>query len=179
MRVSKQWLMVGAIVAGLVLGAAALVVFGPKVDGVEVGKRAPDYKAALLTTGDSVSIREASKDHVTLVNIWATWCIPCRDEMPAIEQLWRDLGPKGLRIVSVSIDDGNPGDVQSFAKEYGLTFQILHDKSMHIQQVYQTTGVPESFLLDRQGLIVKKVIGEHPWSSLSNQRLVADLLGGE
>jgi cytochrome c biogenesis protein CcmG/thiol:disulfide interchange protein DsbE len=99
--------------------------------------------------------------------------------MPAIEQLWRELGPKGLRIVSVSIDDGNPSDVQSFAKEYGLTFQILHDKSMHIQQVYQTTGVPESFLLDRQGLIVKKVIGEHPWSSPSNQRLVADLLGGD
>jgi thiol-disulfide isomerase/thioredoxin len=79
MKVSKQWLMVGVIVAGLALGAAALVVFGPKVDGVEVGKRAPDYKAALLTTGDSVSIREAAKDHVTLVNIWATWCIPCRD----------------------------------------------------------------------------------------------------
>jgi cytochrome c biogenesis protein CcmG, thiol:disulfide interchange protein DsbE len=179
MKVSKQWLMVGVIVAGLALGAAALVVFGPKVDGVEVGKRAPDYKAALLTTGDSVSIREASKDHVTLVNIWATWCIPCRDEMPAIEQLWRELGPKGLRVISVSIDDGNPSDVRSFAKEYGLTFEILHDKSTRIQQVYQTTGVPESFLLDRQGLIVKKVIGEHPWSSPSNQRLVADLLGGE
>lgn len=179
MRVSKQWLMVGVIVAGLALGAAALVVFGPKVEGVEVGKRAPDYKAARLTTGDSVSIHEAAKDHVTLVNIWATWCIPCRDEMPAIEEMWRQLGPKGLRIVSVSIDDGDPKDVRSFAKEYGLTFEILQDKSMHIQQVYQTTGVPESFLLDKQGLIVKKVIGEHPWSSPSNQRLVADLLGGD
>jgi peroxiredoxin len=179
MKVSKQWLMVGMIVAGLGLGAAALVLFGPKIDGVEVGKRAPDYKAARLTTGDSVSIRQAALGHVTLVNIWATWCIPCRAEMPAIEQLWRQLGPKGLRIVSISIDESDPSEVRSFAKEYGLTFDILHDKSTRIQQVYQTTGVPESFLLDKQGLIVKKVIGEHPWSSPSNQRLVADLLGGD
>jgi peroxiredoxin len=179
MRVSKQWLMVGVIVAGLTLGAAALVRFGPNVEGVEVGKRAPDYKAASLTSGDSVSIHDAAKGHVTLVNIWATWCIPCRAEMPAIEQLWRELGPKGLRIVSVSIDDGAPGDVQSFAKEYGLTFDILQDRSTGIQKVYQTTGVPESFLLDKQGVIVKKVIGEHPWSSPSNQRLVAELLGGD
>ena len=179
MKVSKQWLMVGAIVAGLALGAAALVLFGPNIEGVEVGKRAPDYKAARLTSGDSVSIHDAARGHVTLVNIWATWCIPCRAEMPAIEQLWRQLGPKGLRIVSISIDESDPSEVRSFAKEYGLTFDILHDKSTRIQQVYQTTGVPESFLLDKQGLIVKKVIGEHPWSSPSNQRLVADLLGGD
>ena len=179
MKVSKQWLMVGGIVAGLALGAAALVLFGPNIEGVEVGKRAPDYKAARLTSGDSVSIHDAARGHVTLVNIWATWCIPCRAEMPAIEQLWRQLGPKGLRIVSISIDESDPSEVRSFAKEYGLTFDILHDKSTRIQQVYQTTGVPESFLLDKQGLIVKKVIGEHPWSSPSNQRLVADLLGGD
>jgi len=179
MKVSKQWLTVGAIVAGLALGAAALVIFGPKVEGIEVGKRAPDYKAALITTGDSVSIHQAAKGRVTLVNIWATWCIPCRAEMPAIEQLWRQLGPKGLRIVSISIDDGDVGDVRSFARDYGLTFDILQDRSTHIKEVYQTTGVPESFLLDKQGLIVKKVIGEHPWSSPSNQRLVANLLGGD
>ena len=179
MKVSRQWLMVSVIVAGLALGAAALVLFGPKIEGVEVGKRAPDYKAALLTSGDSVSIHDAARGHVTLVNIWATWCIPCRAEMPAIEQLWRQLGPKGLRVISVSIDEGDVSDVRSFARDYGLTFEILHDRSMRIQQVYQTTGVPESFLLDKQGLIVKKVIGEHPWSSPSNQRLVADLLGGD
>jgi len=179
MKISKQWLSVGVIVAGLALGAAALVIFGPKVEGIEVGKRAPDYKAALITTGDSVSIHQAAKGRVTLVNIWATWCIPCRAEMPAIEQLWRQLGPKGLRIVSISIDDGDVGDVRSFARDYGLTFDILQDRSTRIQQVYQTTGVPESFLLDKQGLIVKKVIGEHPWSSPSNQRLVANLLGGD
>jgi peroxiredoxin len=69
--------------------------------------------------------------------------------------------------------------VASFVNELGLTFEILQDRSGAIQRVYQTTGVPESFLLDKDGLIVKKVIGEHPWGSPSNQRLVADLLGGD
>ncbi|HEV8358287.1 MAG TPA: TlpA disulfide reductase family protein, partial [Gemmatimonadales bacterium] len=91
MKLSKQWLMVGLIVAGLGLGATALVLFGPRIEGVEVGKRAPDFRAARITTGDSVSLHQASNGQVTLVNIWATWCIPCRDEMPAIERLYREL----------------------------------------------------------------------------------------
>jgi thiol-disulfide isomerase/thioredoxin len=126
-----------------------------------------------------VSLYQEAGGKVTLINIWATWCIPCRAEMPAIEKLYRELGPKGLRILAVSIDEGNAADVQSFVRELGLSFEILHDQSGEIQRVYQTTGVPESFLLDKNGVIVKKVIGEHPWSSPSNQRIIADLLGGD
>ena len=177
---SRQWKMVLVIVAGLVLGAVALVKFGPHIEGVEVGKRAPDYHTIRLGSTDSVSLRGEAQGQVTLVNIWATWCIPCRTEMPALQQLFKDLGPKGLRIIAVSIDDGaSQKDVQSFVKDLGLTFEVLHDKSGDIQRVYQTTGVPESFLLDKNGVIVKKVIGEHPWSSPSNQRIVAELLGGD
>lgn len=176
---SKQWTMVGAIVVGLALGAVALVKFGPKIEGVEVGKRAPNFTAVDIQKGDSVSLHQATDGQVTLLNIWATYCIPCRAEMPAMEALYKELGPKGLRIIAISIDEGSPADVQAFVKEYGLTFDVLQDRSGDIQRVFQTTGVPESFLLDKQGVIVKKVIGEHPWSSKSNQRLVADLLGGE
>jgi cytochrome c biogenesis protein CcmG/thiol:disulfide interchange protein DsbE len=176
---SKQWTLVGVIVGGLALGAVALVKFGPKLEGVEVGKRAPNFTAVDIQKGDSVSLHQASDGRVTLVNIWATYCIPCREEMPAMEKLYRQLGPKGLRIIAISVDEGNTADVQQFVKEYGLTFDVLQDKSGDIQKVFQTTGVPESFLLDRKGIIVKKVIGEHPWSSSSNQRIVSDLLGGD
>jgi len=174
---SKQWAWVGVIVAGLALGAGALVAFGPKIEGVEVGRRVPDYKTVRLGTEDSVSLHTLAQGQVTLVNIWATWCIPCRAEMPAMDSLYRALGPKGFRIIAVSIDEGSPKDVMDFVKELGLTFEILHDKSSDIQRVFQTTGVPESFLLDKNGVIVKKVIGEHPWSSQSNRRIVAELLG--
>lgn len=176
---SKQWTFVIAVVAGLGLGAGALVKFGPKIEGVEVGKRAPDYRLVRLGTSDSVSLHQEARDRVTLVNIWATWCIPCRAEMPAMEKLYQELGPKGLRILAVSVDEGDARDVQEFVRELGLSFEILHDKSGDIQRVFQTTGVPESFLLDKNGVIVKKVIGEHPWGSPSNQRIVASLLGGD
>ena len=175
---AKQWAWVGVIVAGLALGAGALVAFGPEIEGVEVGRRAPDYKTVRLGTEDSVSLHAMSEGQVTLVNIWATWCIPCRAEMPAMQRLYDSLGPKGLRIIAVSIDEGSPKDVKSFIDELGLTFEILHDKTGDIQRVYQTTGVPESFLLDKKGIIVLRRIGEHPWSSPSSQRTVADLLGG-
>jgi peroxiredoxin len=176
---SKQWTWVAIIVAGLALGAGALVAFGPKVEGVEVGRRAPDFTAVRLGTSDSVSIRDAVRGKVTLVNIWATWCIPCRAEMPAMENLFRELGPRGFQILAVSIDEGSPDDVQAFVRDLGLTFDILHDRSGEIQRIYQTTGVPESFLLDKDGVIVKRVIGEHPWSSELSKRVVTQLLGGD
>lgn len=175
---SKQWRAVIAVVAVMILGAVALVKFGPKLEGVEVGKRAPDYRAVSITSGDSVSIHDAYRGKVTLVNIWATYCIPCRKEMPAMEALYKELGPKGLRIVAISVDENSEREIRDFVQEYALTFDVLHDNTGDIQKVYQTTGVPESFLLDRNGVIVKKVIGEHPWSSPTNQRLVADLLAG-
>ena len=125
----------------------------------------------------SVTPHTLTQGPVTLVTIWATWCIPCRAEMPAMASLYRALGPKGFRLIAVSIDESAPKDVLDFVKDLGLTFEVLHDKSGDIQRVFQTTGVPESFLLDKNGVIVKKVIGEHPWSSQSNQRIVAELLG--
>lgn len=175
----KQWMAVLGIVAALVLGAFALVTFGPRIEGVEVGKRAPDFSAIRLVQGDSIRFRQQYAGTVTLVNIWATYCIPCRTEMPAIEKLYQELGPQGLKVVAISIDQGSGEDVRDFVKEYGLSFDILRDPAGDIQTLYQTTGVPETFLLDREGIIVKKVIGEHPWSSPANRRIVAGLLGGE
>jgi len=175
----KQWFAVLAIVAALVLGAAALVKFGPRIEGVEVGKRAPDFEAIRLVQGDSIRFRSEYAGHITLVNIWATYCIPCRTEMPAIERLYQQLGPEGLKVVAISIDPGDGEDVRQFVQDYHLSFDILRDPSGRIQSLYQTTGVPETFLLDKDGIIVKKVIGEHPWSSPSNHRIVAGLLGGQ
>lgn len=175
----KQWTLVGGIAVSLVLGAFALVKFGPQPEGVEIGKRAPDFKAMRLIQRDTVSLYQQYAGQVTLVNIWATYCLPCREEMPAIERLYREFSPRGFRVVAVSIDEGNGDDVRAFIEELGLTFDVLHDPTGAIEKIYLTTGVPESFLLDRDGIIVKKVIGAHPWSSPANQRIVADLIGSD
>lgn len=173
----KQWFFVIAVVLGLGIGAWALARYGNRNRPIEVGNDAPNFQAVNLKTGDTVSLSEHYKGNVVLVNLWATWCVPCRKEMPAMERLFQELGPKGFRIAAVSVDEGDVKDVVSFADDLKLTFDILHDGDGSVQKAYQTIMFPESFLVDRNGVIVKKAIGEHPWSSDANRRLVAQLLG--
>ena len=173
---SKQWIFVGCVVVGVAAGATILTKVGSEVAPVAVGATAPDFGALDLATGDSVGLRARYRGKVTLVNIWATWCVPCRVEMPAMERLYQELAPRGFAIAAVSIDEGGPDDVRKFGQDLGLSFDLLQDRSGRVQQIYQTTGVPESFLLDRSGVIVKRIIGAHDWSSPANRALVERLL---
>ena len=170
----RQWAVVGIVVAGLALGAAALTWVAPD-SAVEISRPAPNFRAVDLATRDTVSL-EDYRGSVTLVNIWATWCLPCREEMPSMQTLYDSLSTRGFRIAAISIDEGSPEDVTAFAGKLGLTFDILHDRSGTVQHLYQTTGVPESFLLDRRGRLVKRVIGAHDWSSPANVGTVERLL---
>jgi cytochrome c biogenesis protein CcmG/thiol:disulfide interchange protein DsbE len=179
MTIRQQWTLVLAIV--LVLGLTLFMatrILGTELFPVTVGATAPDFRARTL----EAPVRERTladyKGKVVLLNIWATWCGPCRIEMPSIERLHRDFGPRGLHVVAVSID--NPGmekTVRAFADSLGLTFEILHDPSGDIQQLYQTTGVPETFVIGSDGTIRKKIIGADNWSSTSNRAVIASLLG--
>jgi cytochrome c biogenesis protein CcmG, thiol:disulfide interchange protein DsbE len=178
MTARQQWTIVAAIVVAL--GGAlygATRIFGDQLFPVSVGSKAPSFSA---TTLDSVPRARTLADYhgqVVLLNICATWCLPCREEMPAIEQLHQAMGPKGLQVVSVSIDDrGTEPRIRAFAKEFGLTFPILHDATGTVSNVYQTTGVPETFIIARDGVIRKKIIGATDWNSESNRALIAQLL---
>jgi peroxiredoxin len=174
---SKQWVFVGAVVFGLVLGGAALVWYSPDVEQIAAGAKAPNYRAEDLGTGDTVALRDHYKGHVTLVNIWATWCVPCKVEMPSMQRLYDSLSPRGFKIAAVSIDQEGPDVVRDFASSLHLTFDLLQDRKGDIQQAYQTTGVPESFLLDTNGIIMKRVIGANDWASPVNLALIHRLLG--
>jgi cytochrome c biogenesis protein CcmG, thiol:disulfide interchange protein DsbE len=171
---STQWTVIGVVVAGLALGAAAITWVAPDSE-VEINHPAPNFRAIDLATRDSASL-EDYRGSVTLVNIWATWCLPCRDEMPSMQTLYDSLATRGFKIAAISIDEGSPEDVTAFAQKFGLTFDILHDRSGQVERLYQTTGVPESFLLDRRGVLVKRVIGAHDWSSPANIGAVERLL---
>jgi len=173
---SRQWTFVAVIVAGLMAGAGAMVWFGAGATRVEVGKTAPEFKAVDLRTGDSVSLRDRYRGQVTLVNIWATWCLPCKVEMPSMEKLFQSVGAQGFKIAAVSIDQGAPEDVLAFASNLHVSFDILQDRGGRIPEIYETTGVPESFLLDRHGVLIKRVIGAHDWDSEVNRKLIQRLL---
>jgi peroxiredoxin len=174
---SKQWLLVMTVLAGLLVGGVALVWYGPEVEPVAVGAKAPDYRAVDLASGDTVALRARYRGHVTLLNIWATWCVPCKVEMPSMERLYDSLSSRGFKIAAVSIDQEGPDVVKQFTGDLKLSFDILQDRSGNIQQAYQTTGVPESFLLDSEGVIMKRVIGAHDWASQANRALIRRLLG--
>ncbi|HKP28542.1 MAG TPA: TlpA disulfide reductase family protein [Gemmatimonadales bacterium] len=175
----NQWKWVAITVGSLLLGAILLVKFAPVPEGVEVGRRAPDFSALNLASGDSVRFAEEYAGQVTLVNIWATWCPPCRDEMPAMQELYDSLKSQGFRIAAISVDEGGLDEVRKFVSRFGLTFDILHDNSGRVDQRYQVTGYPESFLINRSGIIVKKVLSAHSWSSKTNRDVITHLLAGE
>jgi cytochrome c biogenesis protein CcmG, thiol:disulfide interchange protein DsbE len=152
---------------------------------VLAGALAPDFRVTTMA-GEQVSLSDY-RERVVLLNIWATWCLPCREEMPSMQRLYEAIGHEDFEILAVSIDAprgetdaaGRPGgDLGAFAKEYGLTFPILHDPSGDIQRTYQTTGVPESFLIGRDGLIYRKVAGPTEWDLPVNQESVRRLLEG-
>ena len=174
---ARQWVFVGAVLGGLALGGAALIWYAPDAETVAVGAKAPDYRVVDVESDDSVSLRARYRGHVTLINIWATWCVPCKVEMPAMQRLYDALGPQGFRIAAVSIDQEGPDVVRAFASDLKLTFDILQDRAGGIQQVYQTTGVPESFLIDTAGIIMKRVIGAHDWVAPVNVALIRRLMG--
>jgi thiol-disulfide isomerase/thioredoxin len=173
----QQWTIVAGLVTTVVFGMVLALKLHSEINLVGVGSRAPEFRAVHLSTGRPASLAEY-RGKVLLLNIWATWCLPCRVEMPSLERLQRQLAGSDFRLVSVSIDIEDSTVVRRYAQELGLTFEILHDRPGAIREIYQTTGVPESFVIDRDGAIVKKVIGPAEWDSPVNQTLIRRLLDG-
>lgn len=180
MTVRQQWMIVGGVVALLGAGLfAAVKLFADDLFPVAVGSAAPSFKAKDLATGATRTIADY-RGKVVLLNVWATWCEPCKVEMPSMEELYRAYGPRGVHIVAVSIDDAVPEDsIRAYAKHLGLTFEILHDPTHAIEHAYQTTGYPESFVIDRGGTIRKKWISAADWNSPSSRALFDELLGAK
>jgi len=156
---------------------AAVLLF-PEIRRVEPGSDAPAFEAVDLATGDRIDVGDFAGE-VVLLNVWATWCAPCEAEMPSIQRLHQELGPYGLRVVAVSVDRGDIDPVREWIQERSLTFTVLHDPTGQIEQTYQTTGVPESFVIDRHGVIVKKIIGSTEWDHPTQKALFRRLLDAE
>jgi len=178
MTARQQWSLVGGIVVVLAIALfAASRLLGDQLYPVSVGSKAPPFAAKTL---DSVPVTKSLADYkgqVVLLNIWGTFCLPCRDEMPAIEKLHQQMASQGLKVVAVSMDDpGFEDKIRAFEKEFGITFEVLYDPSGKITNDYQTTGVPETFIIARDGIIRKKVIGAADWNSPGNRAVIAQLL---
>ena len=135
---------------------------GPKMDvGPKVDVPAQDFELRTLK-GDYVKLSDY-RGKVVFLNIWATWCPPCREEMPSMESLYRRLKGRPFEMLAVSIDREGEKAVRPFAAKYGLTFPVLLDPESKTYRLYGLTGVPETFIVDKNGMVVKKVIGAQYW----------------
>jgi cytochrome c biogenesis protein CcmG/thiol:disulfide interchange protein DsbE len=174
----QQWIIVGSIVGAMAIALASASYFmRDQLFPVTVGTQAPDFQAKVLGANQMKTMADY-KGQVILLNIWATWCGPCKEELPSLEKLYKEYGPKGLKLVAVSIDDYVSEDsIRAFAKNFGITFEVLHDSTHAIERVYQTTGYPETFIIGPEGTIRRKWIGPDDWTSQGNRSLIAQLLG--
>ena len=183
MRKSSLWKLLGfmALVVGIVIAFAW--VNRDRLRPVVPGRPAPNFSA--LDLNGSPKTLDDYEDKVLLVNIWATWCAPCQQEMPSLQRLYEAVDRDDFEIVAISVDApfgqtdafGRPGgDLEAYADVMGLSFTILNDPSGKVQQDYQTTGVPESFVIDRDGVIYKKVAGPTDWDAPQNVELIRRLL---
>jgi peroxiredoxin len=146
--------------------------------GIEPSQERTPAPGFLLNDSDGNVVRlDDLRGKVVLLNFWATWCPPCRLEMPSLEALQRQLGPRGLAVLAVASRD-NARDVRSFIDEHRLSFPALLDPGAHAYGVYEIWSLPTSFVIDKRGYLVGKVVGHRDWSSEQSKDFFLHLLGG-
>ncbi len=159
-----------AVILILLAVAGLLILFSLKQNNsylkfapLKAGHAAPNFKFPGLD-GEMVSLSDY-RGQVVLVNVWATWCRPCVEEMPSMEKLYQKLKNEKFEILAVSIDVLGTKVVAPFMKKYALSFPALMDPNGTIKNLYQTTGVPESFIVNQEGILVQKIIGPRDWAA--------------
>jgi peroxiredoxin len=116
------------------------------------------------------------KGKVVFLNFWATWCPPCKEEMPSMERLYRRYSDRGFAIVAVSIDSGGAPPVAAFVKRFGLTFPVGLDSKMTVANQYTVRALPSTFLIDRSGTIAAFAMGPRDFDSRAAHTVVDALL---
>jgi peroxiredoxin len=161
-----------------VLALVGLLGFGlltKSSDSLELGEPAPDGALPRLEGGGEVSLTDYRGTWV-LVNFWASWCDPCRDESPALESFHRRYRDRGFSVLGIDTQDLS-GDGQAFVREFGLTYPHLRDADGAAAEDYGTTGVPESFLVDPEGKV--RLVRRGPVDEAYLEEFVAPLVSQE
>jgi len=138
------------------------------------GSMAPDFSIKDLQ-GKEVKLSEL-KGKVVLVNFWATWCPPCKEEIPSMVKLNKAMEGKPFQMLAISIDEGGKADVESYFKSSGNTLPAYLDSDGAISKVYGVTGVPETFVVDKSGKVQKKIVGGLDWNSAEVLSYLNELL---
>ncbi|MDD5286379.1 MAG: TlpA disulfide reductase family protein [Desulfuromonadaceae bacterium] len=137
---------------------------GKSLPVAKENSQAPDISVISVTDGSTLKLSDL-KGKVVLLNFWATWCPPCRQEIPSMMKLEKAMIGRPFQMVAVSVDEGGKPVIESLFKETGYKLPAYLDLEGKAVKSYGITGVPESFILDKNGVIVKKIIGGFDWDS--------------
>jgi peroxiredoxin len=132
---------------------------GAKLSSLREGATAPDFE---LNTLDGRTIKLSDyRGKKVILNFWATWCPPCKAEMPHMQSFYEDYNDQGIEILAVNLTNMDKGveEVQKFVEEYGLTFSIPLDEAGNAGTTYQAFTIPTTYILDEKGVITKKIVG--------------------
>jgi peroxiredoxin len=139
-----------------------------------VGHPAPDFS---LYTLDGREMRLSDyRGHLVFLNFWATWCGPCKVEMPAMEKLYREFRTKGFAVVAVSSDPEGAAVTRPYRDALGLSFTIAHDPDMVVSRLYGVHSLPVTFLVNRDGIISHQIFGARDWNDAEARSGIRDLL---
>ncbi len=140
------------------------------------GDAAPDFNLTSLS-GEEVRLSDL-RGKVVIVNFWASWCPPCREEIPSLVTLNTAMAGKNFRLLAISIDKDGKNAIAPFFNKLGINLPTLFDSNGSVGKRYGITGVPETFIVDGQGIIRKKVVGPIDWSAPDMIRFINDLAAG-
>ena len=163
-----------ATVGGLGGAAAPDMLPVARPNAVKLGEPAPNFQLRDLN-GQLVTLSDL-RGKVVLLNFWATWCGPCRVEMPAMEELYRTFSRKDFEILAVSTDAQGVAVTRPFQQENHLTFPILHDADYRVGLTYGARSLPMTFMVDRQGVVRHQIFGARDWGASEAQQLVQMLM---
>lgn len=175
--------LIATLASILILGAAWILISraaapssgqsGPPAS-LKAGSAAPDFTLALLD-GGQLTLSEL-RGHPVVLNLWATWCYPCRQEMPALEKAYQCYKDAGLLVIGLNLtSQDSESDVRAFVQEFGLTLPIVLDRDGSVIARYQLLGLPSTFFIDQSGIIRAVIVGG-PMSEATIQSNVEDLL---
>ena len=138
------------------------------------GDRAPEFRLKTIE-GGSVSLADL-KGKVVMVHFWATWCPPCVEELPTLERLYRSLPGKDFLMLAVNEDEGGTGTVASFIQQNRLSLPVLLDPGSEAARRYGTYKLPETYIVDREGVVRYKAIGPRDWTDPASIQILRNII---